>query len=97
MDNYNDEKYKRAKKRLKDVKEFYIDLFSYIVVNIILFIVNIVFTPEFWWFLFPLVFWGIGVLFHFLELFVFENRTFKIFGKKWEEKKIKEYMEDEDI
>lgn len=93
MDKNDDEKYKRAKRRLEDVKGFYTNLFSYIVINIFLFIINIVFTPGTWWFLFPLIFWGIGVLFHFLGVFVFEKR---VFGKKWEEKKIKEYMDDED-
>ena len=92
MDNY-DEKYKRAKERVEDVKEFYIHLFIYIVINIFLFIVNILVTPEILWFYFPLIGWGIfGILFHFLEVFVFEN---KIFGKKWEEKKIKQYLDDE--
>ncbi|MDR2967338.1 MAG: 2TM domain-containing protein [Methanobacteriaceae archaeon] len=92
MDNHDDEKYKRAKKRLKEIKGFYIHLFVYIVINIFLFIINTVSTPGAWWFLFPLLFWGIGLLFHFLRVFVFEN---KIFGKEWEEKKIKEYMDDE--
>jgi len=92
VDNY-DEKYKRAKERVADVKDFYIHLVIYIVINIFLFIVNMVATPEILWFYFPLVFWGIfGILFHFLEVFVFEN---KIFGKKWEEKKIKQYLDDE--
>lgn len=92
MDNTDDESYKRAKKRLEDVKGFYTNLISYIIINIFLFIINIVFTPGFWWFLFPLVFWGIGVIFHFLGVFVFEN---KVFGRRWEEKKMQEYMEDE--
>ncbi|MBZ9570815.1 2TM domain-containing protein [Methanobrevibacter sp. TMH8] len=92
MHDTNDESYKRAKKRLEDVKGFYTNLISYIIVNIFLFIINMIFTPGFWWFLFPLVFWGIGVVFHFLGVFVFEKR---VFGKKWEDKKIQQYMEDE--
>lgn len=91
MENYNDENYQRAKKRLDDVKGFYTDLICYVIINIFLFALNYIFTPGTWWFIFPLVFWGIGVIFHFLGVFVFEN---KLFGKKWEEKKIKEYMED---
>jgi len=85
MVNYEDEKYKKAKQRLEDVKDFYSHLMVYIFVNVVLFIINIVFSPGTWWFIYPLAFWGVfGILFHFLEVFVFDN---KIFGKKWEEKK----------
>lgn len=90
--NDNDEKYLNAKKRVEDVKGFYYDLTAYIIVNLMLFAINMLFSPGIWWFVFPLLFWGIGVIFHFLGIFVFSN---KIFGKKWEEKKIKEYMEEE--
>jgi len=51
-----------------------------------------VFTPEYLWFIFPLIIWGIAILYDFLEIFVFKN---KIFSKKWEEKKIKKYMKNE--
>ncbi|MCL2687420.1 MAG: 2TM domain-containing protein [Methanobrevibacter sp.] len=91
MDNHDDENYQRAKRRLEDVKEFYIDLVIYVAVNIVLIIINLVFTPGYWWFAFPLVIWGLFILYDFLQTFVFEN---KIFSKKWEEKKIKEYMND---
>ena len=37
------------------------------------------------------VFWGIGLVFHFLGVF---GPTF-LFGKDWENKKIEEYMEKE--
>jgi len=90
--NYDDKSYERAKNRLRAVKGFYRDLISYIVVNIVLFIINLVFSPGNWWFLWILLFWGIAIMWHFLGVFVFKN---KIFGRKWEEKKIKEYMEDE--
>lgn len=92
MESHDKESYRKAKKRLEDVKGFYTNLISYIIVNVFLFILNLVFTPGTWWFIFPLVFWGIGVVFHFLGIFIFDN---KIFGKKWEERKIKEYMEEE--
>ncbi|BBL61082.1 MAG: 2TM domain-containing protein [Methanobrevibacter arboriphilus] len=92
MENYDDKAYKRAKKRVDDVKGFYIHLVTYIIINFFLFIINLIFTPGTWWFLFPLIFWGIGLIFHFLGIFVFEN---KLLGKEWEEKKIKKYIEEE--
>ena len=92
MQNDTDEKYIRAKKRLNDVKEFYSHLVTYIAVNIFLFIINFKFTYGDWWFLFPLIIWGIFVLIDFFETFILGN---KIFGKNWEEKKIRKYMEEE--
>ena len=38
--------------------------------------------------LYPLAGWGIGIVIHGLTTF-----PFGIFGKEWEERKIKEYME----
>lgn len=84
MENYDDNNYKKAKKRLHAVKGFYRDLISYIAVNIFLFIINLVFSPGNWWFLWVLLFWGIAIIWHFLGVFVFKN---EIFGRKWEEKR----------
>ena len=66
---------------------FYNNLKAYLVVNAILTIINWLFSPEFWWVLFPVFFWGIGVLADFLKAFVFVN-TLEIIGnvkskKKW--------------
>lgn len=45
MENYTYERYQKVKKRLEDVKGFYTNLISYIIVNIFLFILNLIFTP----------------------------------------------------
>ena len=54
-----------AKKRV----EFRDHLVVYVVVNIILIGINMWTVPQFWWFLFPLVFWGIGVFFHWRDAY----------------------------
>jgi len=54
-----------AKKRV----EFRDHLVVYIVVNIVLIGINMWTVPQFWWFLFPLIFWGIGVFFHWREAY----------------------------
>lgn len=95
--------YIRAKKRVKDIKGFYIHLIVYVLVN--LFISGII--------IFGLTqsgdtfgealtnfgtystafFWGIGMFFHWLGVFGFKSLGF---GKDWEERKIKELMEKDD-
>jgi hypothetical protein len=84
----HDEKYIRAKKRVERLKGFYIHLSVYILVNIMLFIINLLSDAGNWWFLYPLGGWGIGVLVHGITTFAYGN-----FGAEWEERKIKEYME----
>jgi hypothetical protein len=85
----DDEAYKRAKKRVEELKGFYAHLIVYVVVNGVLVLINLWTSPVFLWFLFPLVGWGIGLFFH----AVFGFGLFGVFTKEWEEKKIREYME----
>lgn len=54
-----------AKKRV----EFRDHLAVYVVVNIVLIGINMWTVPQFWWFLFPLIFWGIGLFFHWREAY----------------------------
>jgi hypothetical protein len=48
---------------------FLIHLFVYIAVNAMLFAVNLLYTPDFYWFLFPLFGWGVGLLAHGIAVF----------------------------
>jgi 2TM domain len=83
-----DEKYLRAKKRVENLKAFYLHFISYVLVNSMLFVFNLISDPGNWWFQYPLFGWGIGLLVHGASTF-----AFGIFGEEWEEKKIKKYME----
>jgi uncharacterized RDD family membrane protein YckC len=83
-----DEAYLRAKKRVAELKGFYAHLIVFVIVNMILVIINLVFTPRFLWFLIPLLGWGVGLFFH----AVFGFGLFGVFTKEWEERKIKQYM-----
>ncbi len=92
-----DEKYIKAKKRVKEIKDFYIHLIIFLVIVAILTIINVtsfIMNSEEGnlWFLFPLGFWGFAVLMHGLKTFVFGRES------SWEKRKIKEVMDkmDED-
>ncbi|MBF7156750.1 2TM domain-containing protein [Bacillus albus] len=83
-----DEIYLRAKKRMENLKAFYIHLTVYILVNLMLFLINVTSDSSELWFLYPLGGWGIGIVIHGLTTF-----PLGIFGKEWEERKVKKYME----
>jgi hypothetical protein len=89
--NQNEERYYKAKKRVEEIKGFYGNLVAYIVVNIGLLGINLLTSPKHLWFYWPMLGWGIGVVFHGMKVFNY----MPFIGKDWEEKKIKEFMDKE--
>jgi uncharacterized membrane protein YdbT with pleckstrin-like domain len=87
-----DENYERAKKRVNQLKGFYTNLMVYIVVIIFLAVVNYLTSPGIWWFLIVAFIWGIFVVAQGISVY----RKRGLFSKEWEDKKIKEYMEQDD-
>ena len=77
--------YDRAAKRVKEIKGFYGNLISYCLVIPFLIFINLQMTPQYTWFWWPMLGWGIGVASHGFQVFGI--------GKNWEEKKIREIME----
>jgi len=73
----------RAKERVEKIKGFYGNLIAYCVFIPCLIIFNLK-TTDFQWFWFPMMGWGMGVIFHALETFGY--------GKAWEERKIQEIL-----
>ena len=90
--NYQEEeRYFKARKRVEEIKGFYGNLIAYIVVNIGLLVINLLTSPNHLWFYWPMIGWGIGVAAHGMKVFNY----MPFLGKEWEEKKIQEYMDDE--
>lgn len=89
-EDFENSKYVRAVERVEKLKEFYQNVAAYIVVIPFLIFINLRFSPQFHWFYFPMFGWGIGVFFHWLEA----NNYNVFLGKNWEEKKIKEIMDE---
>ena len=90
-DDLENSKYVRAVEKVEKLKEFYQNLASYCIVIPFLIFINLRFSPGFHWFWFPIFGWGMGLTFHFLEV-----NNYNIFlGKNWEDRKIKEMMDDE--
>lgn len=86
-----EERYIKAQKKVEEIKGFYGNLASYVIVNTVLLIINLLTSPEYLWFFWPLFGWGVGVAIH--GMVVFNYLPF--LGKDWEEQKIKEFMEEE--
>ena len=98
----------KAKKKVKDIKGFYNHLTAYIIVNIVLLVLR---YPIFIFFaghnpetvddgflswlnlnaLLTPILWGIGLLIHYLAVFGVTPR----FIKKWEERKINQYLDED--
>lgn len=92
-DYRREDAYLRAQKKVKEITGFYWHAAIYVIINLFIVITIGVNSGSFWHFgtfATPL-FWGIGLFFHFLGVF---GKDF-IFGKKWQERKIKEYMDKE--
>ncbi|MDH7447086.1 2TM domain-containing protein [Aquimarina sp. 2201CG14-23] len=94
MKDFEEQKrYERAKERVDELKKFYNNLFSYIV--IIGFLAGLNYYLNEWrnaWFLWAAFGWGIGLAFHAVKAY----RLNPMFDKDWEERRIRKYMDEED-
>ena len=83
--------YKKAKKKAQTIRGFYINLVLYVTVIPFLIFNNLTYSPEFHWFYFSMLGWGIGLFFHGMEAFGWNV----FFRADWEERKIKGILEKE--
>lgn len=90
-DYTEEQKYTLAKKRVEKLQGFYVHLITSILITVLLMFINFKFTPKTLWFWFPLLGMGVGLFFHWFD--VFGSRLF--FGKDWERKQIEKYMDDD--
>jgi len=75
------EDYKRAYREMEmeeGRRGFSVHLVAYVLVNAMLIAVNLLYSPEHLWFIYPLVGWGIGISLHYL------------YGVRWLERILKE-------
>ena len=101
MDYNKKKKMLLAKKRVVELKGFYIHLAVYLAVNLMITTVKIIgsmgngqsFLEAFWDFgtIAVWLFWGIGLVFHGLKVFSYNP----FFNKDWEDRQIRKYMEKE--
>ena len=90
-ENIESTRYLRAVEQVEEIKGFYSALIAYFIVIPILIYINLKYVPQFHWFWFPMLGWGIGMIFQGFKAF---NRN-RILGKNWEERKIREFMDND--
>lgn len=84
-------KLKEAKERVEKLKGFYCHLTIYLIFIPIFITLNYMGGSNFPWAIFPIVGWGFGVAGHASETFDWNP----FFSKQWEQRKIKEYMDND--
>ena len=73
---------------VRDLKGFYTHLTSYVLVMLVLFVINLVFTPGYIWAFWAALGWGIGILVHGLNVFELINW----FGPDWERRQVEKRL-----
>lgn len=76
-----------ARKQAKEQREFYAHLTTYAGIMVLLFFIDLL-SGDGWWFFWPMLGWGIGIVAHAATVFG-ENR----FGPAWEERKAQQLLE----
>ncbi len=79
---------KEVRERVEELKGFYIHLGVYVLINVFLVILNLLTSPEYFWAIWPMLGWGIGLGAHAISLFGIGG----IGGQAWEERKVRELM-----
>ena len=84
--------YAQAKERVETLKGFYANLISYVAINLVLIVINLAVSPNTLWFYWVTIFWGVGLIFHAVDVFALRGR---LLSQEWEERKIREVMKKE--
>lgn len=69
--------YRAAKRRVYAKIGFYVHATVFAFAMPLLVFVNLVFTPHFWWFVFPLAGWSLGLAIQILVVFIIANPQVK--------------------
>jgi hypothetical protein len=68
-------------------RNFWSHVTTYIVINAFLFCINLATSPGEWWFIFPLLGWGIGMVFHAVNTFVRSSAGHQDEFESWQRRK----------
>lgn len=83
------ELFKKAKSRVNQKKGFIIHFLLFCGTIPVLFFINFIVTPGFWWFLIAFAGWGLAILIHFVTVYGFLGER----GQRWEALQIEKEMD----
>ena len=89
----DDEKYEKAKKRVAKLRSFYSNLITFILVNVLLLVINLVADPHALWFYWVTLIWGVILIIQAFNTFTIRDG---FLGEEWEKKQLKKMMSDEE-
>lgn len=81
---------KQARRRLAEIKGFFIHFAIFLIVMTILFTVNYTNAGP-WWVQWPFIGWGAGILLHWALVF----SPLRRWGSDWEKRKLEELMRED--
>lgn len=81
--------YDRAQARVRALRGFYIHAITYVLVNLMLVAINLIFSPDDLWFYWVTAGWGIALAIHAWTVF----SSTRPFGPEWEDRKIQEELD----
>ena len=84
-----DPRVEQARKRVRDLRGFYVHVAIYVVVIGGIALINWVTNPSYWWVVWPMIGWGIGLGAHAVSV-LFEG---SFLGPEWEERKTRALLE----
>lgn len=73
---------------VRKVKGFYVHLIQFVVVMAVLVAINLVATPRYWWFVWPLLGWGMGLVAHAASVF----DLIPFFNGAWERRQVEKHL-----
>lgn len=82
-------KKEEARRYVDRLRGFYQQLTSYVVINAMLAIINLISNPHHLWFYWVSLFWGVALIIQAIQLYGPGGKH----NSSWEAKKMKEYMD----
>lgn len=79
---------RHAIESVRDIKAFYVHLAVYLIMVPTFFVIDLMSSPQLQWAWWPAMGWGIGVIFHGLNVFEVLN----LFGAEWERKQVEKRL-----
>ncbi len=91
-DSEEDKRLRRAQARAQRMRRFYSNLVTFVLINLLLILINLISSPESLWFYWVTLIWGFVLIAQAFNTFTIKDR---FLGDEWEKKKVDELLKKE--